>query len=146
MTDEVFKNIPMSNNVNDLAAMLDHMGSDVSMQRGRPYSGQPWTTDGVRGNEIIRNITFRDMRDCFVRGFILSHQSYKEGTMEPVEPNYTLITECQKGVNAAICQNDMYTLVGDIDPMAVWQNIHCEIEKMMGIFPNIDPVLKKGIE
>ena len=121
-----------------LAAVIDHMGSDVSMQRGRPYDGQPHTTDGKRGAEFIRNMTFRDLRDCFIRGFISSHMKYKNGSLETIQPNQTLIDECEKGQNAAICQNDVYTLVGDTDPIAVWQNMACEIEKVMKIYPNID--------
>ena len=126
-----------------LEAMLDHMGSDTSMQRGRPYNGQLHTTTGKRGEEMIRNITFRDVRDCFIRGYILAHPRYVDGTIDKIEPNYTLSEEARKGQKAAICDNDIYTLKGDIDAIAVWQNMACEIEKLMGIFPNV-PGKKKS--
>ena len=40
-------------------------------------------------------------------------------------------------INAALCENDLYVLKGSVDPMAVCQNMLCEIEKVMGIYPNV---------
>lgn len=135
---EIFKNIPVVPDNMSIEAMIDHLGSDVSMQRGRPYSGQPHTTTGKRGEEMIRNMSFRDLRDCYIRGLILSHQVHVQGSIDPLEPNHTLVREAEKGQKAAICDNDIFTLKGDVDPIAVWQNMACEIEKLMGIFPNVE--------
>jgi hypothetical protein len=40
---------------------------------------------------------------------------------------------------AAICSNDLYGWdMNKLDPLAIAQNLTCEIEKLMGIFPNVD--------
>lgn len=135
-------NIQMVPENMSIAAFIDHLGSDVSMDRQRSYNGQSHTQTGTRGSQLIFNLTFRDVRDCFIRAYILSHEHYKRGTIEPIQPNATLSDECKKGEAASICDNDIYTLKGDADPLAVWQNMACEIEKMMGIYPNV-PGLKE---
>lgn len=142
--DDIFKDIPIIPNNMSFAAMLDHMGSDVSMRRDRPYSGQSHTCSGERGSEFVAGLTFRDIRDCFVRGYILSHQYYEKGSSVAIQPNATLSDECRKGPASSICENDLYSLKGDVDPMAVWQNISCEIEKMMGIYPNVKGMEREG--
>jgi hypothetical protein len=130
----------------NLERLFDQVGHDLgwhdhNMRRYRPYGGQPHTQTGERGRQEIRGITMRDLRDCFIRAFIHSHQVYKPGTIEELQPNFTLAREADKGEHAAICESDLYRLVGDIDPMAVAQNLTCEVEKLMGIFPNV-PELK----
>lgn len=107
------------------------------MHRERPYNGQPHTTLGVRGQTEIKGLTFRDLRDCYIRGFIISHDYYKPGTLERWEPNATLIDEAKKGVKAQLNGNDVYGLEGNIDPMAVEKNTSLEIERIMGIYPNV---------
>lgn len=123
--------------LSELATTIDHLGADHNMRRDRAYDGQPWTASGMRGSAQVAGLTMRDISDCYIRAFILSHSYFKEGTMELLQPNATLIDEANKGENAALCSNDLYSLVGDFDPMAVSQNLGCEIEKLMGIFPNI---------
>lgn len=101
---------------------------DHNMQRNRPYSGQPHTDHGERGKTEISGITFRDLRDCFVRACFLS-----AGHIHPAG-----YEQADKGVNATLCENDLYELDFDeIDIVAVSQNLTCEIERMMGIFPNV---------
>ena len=122
--------------------LFDQIGHDLgwndhNMQRDRPYNGQPHTDSGIRGATEIKGITFRDLRDCFIRAFILSHEHYKSGTMEEIQPNAALRDEAGNGEAAALCENDVYALVGGIDPIAVVQNLTCEIEKIMGIYPNV---------
>lgn len=122
--------------------LFDQIGHDLgwhdhNMSPDRPYNGQPHTSTGMRGATEIRGITFRDLRDCFIRAYILSHGHYKSGTLEELQPNATLRDEATKGVTAALSENDVYTLVGGIDPIAVAQNLACEVEKMMGIYPNV---------
>ena len=65
----------------------------------------------------------RDLRDCFMRGVA---QSSGEGT---------LYNEAQKGEQACICEADLYK-IKEMDIMAVCQNMTCEVERLMGIFPN----------
>lgn len=121
----------------------DDLGmNNADMRRDRPYDGQPHTSTGVRGSTEIRGITFRDLRDCFIRAFIKSHSAYSR-SLEVIEPNMTLCREADKGEHAFISENDVYRLVGDIDPIAVAQNLACEVEKMMGIFPNVDQLTIK---
>lgn len=108
-----------------------------SMKRDRHYDGQPWTCTGKRGSAQVTGLTFRDIRDCFIRAFIISHDYYHPGTLQRLEPNATLIDEAHKGESAQLNGNDVYTLIGDIDPIAVYQNLSCEMEKAMGIFPNL---------
>ncbi len=91
------------------------------MDRNRPYSGQPHTDEGERGKTLIEGLTMRDVADCIVIGFLEASGSY------PEDPTY----------------GDMYK-IEDKDtpsPRAIIQNTVCNIEKMMGIFPNIpEPV------
>ena len=104
--------------------------NDHNMRTDRPYSGQPHTSAGARGAQPIYGVTFRDLRDCFIRAYILSHVHYKK--------NAVLRDEANKGQAAVICENDVYQLVGSIDPIAVVQNLCCEVEKLMGIYPNVE--------
>lgn len=131
---------------NEFAKVMDQIGHDLgwhdhNMRRDRPYNGQPHTCTGTRGATEIKGVTFRDLRDCFIRAYIHSHSVYKPGTLEEVQPNMTLIREADKGENAAISEDDVYKLSGDIDPIALAQNLGCEIEKAMGIFPNVPTLL-----
>jgi hypothetical protein len=100
------------------------------MFRGRPYDGQPHTDTGIRGKTEVKGVTFRDLRDCYLRAYCQSFGA-------DVEPNNTLYFEAQKGEAACICENDIFGLEGDVDPIAVFQNFACEVEKLMGIFPNL---------
>ena len=106
---------------------LDDLGNDHNMKRRRPYTGQPHTDTGIRGATEIKGITFRDLRDAYIRSYCLSM-----GVDNPIH-----YKEAGKGENATICENDIYDLKDTIDPLAVSQNLSCEIEKLMGIFPNI---------
>ncbi len=115
---------------NDLGA------NDMNMDRDRPYIGQEHTMMGKRGETEIKGITFRDIRDCFIRAACLS-----AGEQFP-----ELYEEADKGENAALCENDVYKLNWDeLSPMAICQNLACEIERIMGIFPNV-PSLKGNPE
>lgn len=130
----------------DFAHVYDQIEHDLgfndhNMRRDRPYNGQPHTGTGERGATEIRGVTFRDLRDCFIRAFILSHEHYKAGTLVEIQPNAALRDEAAKGEAAALCENDIYSLVGGIDPMAVAQNLACEVEKAMGIYPNVPPLV-----
>ncbi len=107
----------------DLKLELAFRTGDVSNRRDRPYMGQPWTDDGERGTLLINGLTARDLRDCFVKGALLSCDHQGKQLYESVENN-TWRTD------------DVYKIDwNDLDPIAVWQNMSCEIERMMGVFP-----------
>ncbi len=108
----------------------DALGETPSMFRGRPYNGQPWTDSGKRGSQMVSGLTMRDIRDCFVRAYINGH------LRTPKNAPYQ--DEADKGERACLSCNDMYDIedAGGVDPMAIAQALTCEIEKIMGIFPN----------
>lgn len=109
-----------------LSQIEDDLGfNDCNMERDRPYSGQPHTDSGTRGATMIEGITFRDMRDAFIRAVCLCS-----------EPGGALQEEAGKGDKAALCENDVYKC-NDLDLIAVAQNLSCEIERLMGIYPNV---------
>ena len=87
-----------------------------TLDRSRPYDGQPWTDTGERGKTEIKGITFRDLRDCFIRALYDS---------SPIE--------------AKDYPKSVYDLdLNAIDIIAVAQNMSCWVEKYMGIFPNCE--------
>jgi len=101
---------------------------DHNMNRNRLYIGQPHTTHGERGKTEIKGITFRDLSDCFIRACFLS-------AFDQNEAGYN---EANKGENGVLTENDLYSLnFNRIDIVAVRQNLCCQIERMMGIYPNI---------
>ncbi len=86
-----------------------------TLDRGRPYNGQPHTDAGERGKQEISGITMRDLQDCFIRACF--HGS---------------------GLRSDEYPRTIYELPwDDIDPMAIAQNLGCEVERYMGIFPNV---------
>ena len=105
--------------VNPIIALLDEMGAHCNMTRSRSYSGQPHTIEGIRGSRQIQGISLRDLRDCYIRAFCLS-----DGVDHPIHHQ-----EALKGEHAVLCENDIYEL--NVDPMAVLQNLMCELERLM---------------
>lgn len=105
--------------------------NDCDMRRDRPFVGQPHTDCGTRGATRIEGVTFRDLRDAFIRAACLASHHL----------NPALYDEADKGEHAALCENDLYSLDwSKIDPGAVSRNLSCEIERLMGIFPNVPPL------
>ena len=107
---------------------------DHNMRRDRPYGGKPHTDTGARGATEIKGVTFRDLRDCFIRAVLLSTGAE---TIDGVDmrPRYE---EATKGENAALSENDLYGWnLNRLDPMAIARNLECEVEKVMGIYPNV---------
>ena len=94
--------------------------SDYRNDRERPYNGQSWTDEGERGKTVVEGLTMRDFKDCYVKGFLLAC-----GEMVSVEAG-TWRTM------------DVFKTSEEPDPLAVIQNTLCEVEKMMGIWPNTD--------
>ena len=105
------------------SAMSNCQGSSAfSMERHRPYDGQDHTDMGIRGKTHVSGLTMRDVVDCMVMGFLRS-------TGEPP-------------LNEHPVHDDIYKLdLEKLDPGAIIQNTVCEIEKMMGIFPNVEKLI-----
>lgn len=120
----------------------DDLGfNDHNMRRDRPYNGQPHTDTGERGKTEIKGITFRDLRDCFIRAILLSTgaETISGKDMRP------LYEEACKGEDAVLCENDLYGWdLNQLDPIAVAQNLSCEVERIMGIFPNVPGLKSEG--
>ena len=94
--------------------------SALSLERNRPYDGQPQTSRGGRGKQEVKGLTIRDVCDCMVLGFL----------------------DCAGIHRECPIHDDIYTIdLSEIDPGAMIRNAACHIEKMMGIYPNV-PGLK----
>jgi hypothetical protein len=131
---------------------------DRICSRDRPYDGQPHTDQGERGKTLVNGLTIRDVIDCVVMGFLTS-QITKDGEFlkcwdftsgeEKCTPTEYLLGKLnEKPVKSwylsskvklgTWCYNDLCSISEDYDPIAVLQNTACEIEKMMGIYPNVE--------
>lgn len=101
---------------------------DHNMRRDRPYNGQPHTDTGQRGATEVKGVTFRDLRDCYIRAWMLASHHI----------NPAKYHEAQKGENAVLCEQDLFGWdLNQCDPIAVFQNFSCEVERLMGIYPNV---------
>ena len=104
--------------IKDLGDMLESTapsGYLDTLDRERPYDGQPWTAHGERGKTLVHGVTQRDIRDCFIRACFDS-----------------------SGLAPGDYPKSVHDLDwNDISPIAVAQNLLCWIEKYMGDFPNI---------
>lgn len=138
----------------DFAIWSTGASSDYRNDRERPYNGQSWTDEGERGKREVKGLTMRDIRDCLIKAMLMSSASKKyleadewlkcwdfsSGKAVPTqylldkqnEPDY-VSTKVELGTWRT---QDVYKLnFPDVDPLAIAQNMSCEIEKMMGIFP-----------
>lgn len=93
----------------------------------RPYDGQPHTDEGERGKTLVAGLTFRDVCDCFRIGWF--HAQGRSALLESPD----------------VSENDIYD-GPDVDPIAVMQNMACEMERRMGIFPNVPPLIPTPTE
>jgi len=126
--------------IKTIAEIIEEMGAGEGMflLRGRPYMGQEHTDSGERGKTEVKGITFRDLSDCFLRACCLS-----AGACDSTEGD-RLYEEALKGEMGDICENDIFKLPWDnMNPIAIKQNLSCEVERIMGIFPNILKLNKK---
>ena len=105
----------------------------TNLSSKRPYNGQPWTDAGERGKTLVEGLTMRDVADCFARALF---QSSGPGP---------LYDASQDGDGCSLSNNDMYKVdLNQIGAVAWQQNLTCEIERMMGIFPNIPKELSEA--
>jgi len=93
--------------------------ADNRFDPNRPFDGQPHTDQGERGKTLVAGLRFRDVCDCFVIGWLQA--AGRSALAESLTATYNDIYECDE----------------DIDPLAVMQNMVCEMERRMGIFPNV---------
>lgn len=93
-----------------------------ALDRSRPYDGQPHTDGGggERGRQLVSGVTMRDIFDSFI---VACYRS--------------------SGLDLQQYPDSVYRLPWNkMDPWAIGQNLTCEIEKRMGIYPNV-PTLEK---
>lgn len=83
--------------------------------RTRPYDGQPHTAQGERGKTELQGLTYRDAQDCVLLGMFLA-----------------------SGLGMSEWPDSVYRLsLSEMDPVAIAQNVCCELERRQGIYPNI---------
>lgn len=98
--------------------------SEPSSPRDRAYDGQSHTDAGLRGKTFVEGLTMRDIVDCYKRAVALS-----AGHVAP---------DAYEEANKGGLDFDLYAIdLNQLDPGAIGQNLTCEIERMMGIFPNV---------
>lgn len=90
------------------------------MDPNRPYDGYGYTFGSSRGKTTLEKLTIRDIRDCFIRGVLLA------------AGDNNLYKLASYGKYSILNSNDIYEIpIGELDPMAIFQNMACEIEKLL---------------
>jgi len=117
--------------------------SDYRNDRERPYNGQPWTDDGIRGKQEVKGLTMRDIKDCLIQAFLICADPNTPEQLKLKEKVFEISNDPHigKGTKYTAKGNwrtqDVYTVdLSKIDPIAVAQNLNCFIEYYMGIYPN----------
>jgi hypothetical protein len=145
--------------VEDFALILNTEGSssDYRNDRDRPYNGQSHTYEGDRGKQLVSGLTIRDIKDCFVIALLQSicpSEKYLNpeefikcwdfSVNPPIPTQYLLDKQSDPDYISTKVDSgnwrgvDVYKVdLSKVDPLAISQNLACNIEKMMGIFPNI---------
>lgn len=124
----------------DFALNTDGSSSDYENSRERPYNGQPWTDNGIRGQQEVKGVTMRDIKDCLIQAMLVC--ATNDGLSEKVfeisdDPDIGKGTKyAAKGTWRT---QDVYKIdFNNVDPIAVAQNLGCFIESYMGIYPNVN--------
>lgn len=109
---------------NDIAREMEKLCPSslaTRLDRTRPYEGQPHTDEGERGKQEISGITMRDLSDCFIRACYDA-----------------------SGLEVKDWPGTVYDLPWpEMDIIAVMQNLTCNVEKYMGIYPNVPRLFPK---
>lgn len=114
----------------ELSDIVTALG-DHTTDPDRPFTGQPHTDNGERGKTEVRGIRFRDLADCVIKALI-------DSASHTIEDKLLRDELVRRADDGTLNYNDVYKLrCGDVDPIALSQNITCRVEKAMGIFPNI---------
>lgn len=116
----------MSEDPKDIKSIIDEvLGLNNDARRDRPYNGQPHTDEGERGKTLVEGLTMRDVCDCMAIGLLEASE----------------IPELYDAVERGVwTYGDLYKLE-DFDPVAAIQNMACQLEKMMGIYPNVPKLI-----
>lgn len=85
------------------------------LDRDRPYDGQAQTLHGTRGATEVSGVTLRDVQDCFIRA------CYDASGLAP--------RDFPGSVDDLPWQ--------EMDVVAVGRNLSLNIERYMGIYPNV---------
>jgi hypothetical protein len=102
--------------------------TQFNLDRSRLYDGPPHMVHGDRGRQMVEGLTVRDVHDAFVRAVFLATGLNEEERRED-------------GIA------DLYDIdFSELDPGAIGQSLMCELERMMGIYPNIPEALTAAIE
>lgn len=129
MTTNSDKGVEMDS-LNDIILRL----SDETTDPARPFTGQPHTCTGTRGKTEVTGIRFRDLMDCVVKAWI-------DSACHTVEDEALRDELYRRAEDGTLNHNDVYSLnCGDIDPLALVQNVCCRVEKAMDIYPNVSGV------
>ena len=128
----------------DFAMNTDGSSSDYRNDRERPYNGQPWTHNGIRGRQEVKGLTMRDIKDCLIQAFLVCADPDIPEQLELTKKVFEISDDpyVGKGTEYAAKGNwrtqDVYKVdLNRIDPIAVAQNLTCFIEHYMGIYPNV---------
>jgi len=116
---------PLPEPLASIAKIIYETGDHSVTDRNRPYNGQPQTDEGERGKTLVAGLTFRDVCDCYVLGFLMA--TGRSALAESGTATYNDVYEAAK-------------VDPNFDPLAVMQNMSCEMERRMGIFPNLPPL------
>jgi hypothetical protein len=128
----------------DFAMNTDGSSSDYMNDRDRPYNGQPWTVNGIRGKQKVKGITMRDITDCLIQAFLVCADPSIPDQFELTKKVFEISDDPDvgKGTEYAGKGNwrtqDVYKVdLSRVNPIAVAQNLNCFIEHYMGIYPNL---------
>lgn len=117
----------------DIISSLTNFTTDPE----RPFNGQRHTSQGERGKTEVRGIRYRDLSDAVCKAWIdaAGHTILDEGLQDELR---------QRADDGTLNYNDLYELeCGDVDPVALIQNVCVRVEKLMGIYPNV-PRLRRS--
>lgn len=118
--------------IDDLGDILSRM-TDILTHPDRPFTGQPHTDQGERGKTEVKGIRFRDLADCVVRALVDCNVSRLID--EDAKLGWELHGRAEDGT---LNYNDVFKLpIEGMDPLALVQTVCCQVEKAMGIFPNL---------
>jgi len=127
----------------DFALNTDGSSSDYRNDRDRPYNGQPWTDNGIRGRQEVKGVTMRDIKDCLIQAFLVCADLNDPEQAQLINKVFEISDDPNtgKGTKYAAKGNwrtqDVYKVdLSKVDPIAVSQNLCNFIEYYMGIFPN----------
>ena len=97
------------------------------------HEPQPHTDAGKRGEYIVNGITIRQIAECVLRGMLDGGTLYHEQdkSIDTVHLGYHQLLDLIYDVE----------WIDGFDPVAIQQNVTCHIEKVLGIFPNVPPLI-----